>query len=95
MNFIYGIVLGDLYVNFVIFWIRFFFIVDNVVLDIVLEGVVFIYGDEGVFFSSCVVCVEYCIGIDEVLINVVNSGRVYILSEVDWIVKVCFLCLLF
>lgn len=89
VNFTHGIASGDPYANSVILWTRLSPTADNVASDIVPEGVVPIYGDEGAPPSSRAACVEYRIGTDEALTNVVNSGRAYTSSEVDWTVKVC------
>lgn len=89
VNFTHGIASGDPYANSVILWTRLSPTADNVASDIVPEGVVPIYGDEGSPPSSRAACVEYRIGTDEALTNVVNSGRAYTSSEVDWTVKVC------
>ncbi|KAK4655794.1 hypothetical protein QC762_305530 [Podospora pseudocomata] len=87
VNFTHGIASGDPYAHSVILWTRLSPTTDNVASDIVPEGVVPIYGDEGAPPSSRAACVEYRIGTDEALTNVVNSGRAYTSSEVDWTVK--------
>ncbi|KAK0741792.1 PhoD-like phosphatase-domain-containing protein [Apiosordaria backusii] len=87
VNFTHGIASGDPYANSVILWTRLSPTTENVASDIVPEGVVPIYGDEGAPPSSRAACVEYRIGTDEALTQVVDSGRAYTSSEVDWTVK--------